>query len=252
MTRVLFLSLSFCYCISANSKCIPDGLRFWPNEYVLAENSIIVVKGILRSAKIIDGLGRDYKIYLQSKNSKIELEVVHLYQGYACKQAVLKPSSDLMPQTEYELVIDNLGDDEDLLQRTHPKTGRKSKVCYFIAQGKDLIPPKWLVKPRYLYGISREMGCGPMTEVYFSYAATDDSPFLVKTTMTSKTTGVAATFLISPEKVRLTVGHGMCSGSFSFNFGSLYEIEFSLIDASGTETKHATEAIAFSRPKTMD
>lgn len=249
MIRVLFLSLSFYYCISAHSKCISDGLRFWPNEYVLAENSIFVVKGILRSAKIIDGLGKDYKIYLQAKNSKVELKVVHLYQGYACKQAVLKPSSDLIPQTEYELLIDNLGEDEDLVQRAHHKTGRKSKVCYFIAAGKDLIPPKWLVKSKYLYGISREMGCGPMSEVYFSYAATDASPFLVKTTLTNKTTGVATTFLINPEKVRLTVGHGMCSGSFSFNYGGLYEIEFSLIDASGNETKHATEAIDFSRPK---
>jgi hypothetical protein len=219
---------------------------------VLAENSILVVTGLHRSSKIIDGLGSDYKIYLQSKKSRIELDVVHFYQGFSCKQAVLKPSSDLIPQTEYELVIDNLGIEENLVRRIHPKTGRQGKVRYYIAKGKDIIPPKWLEIPKYLYGVSREMGCGPMAEVYFSYAATDASPYLVKTTMTCKTSGVAASFLISSNKLRLTVGHGMCTGSFSFYCGTLYEIEFNLIDASGNETKHATEAIEFSRPTLMD
>lgn len=105
-----------------------------------------------------------------------------------------------------------------------------------------------LSKPTVEKKESTMYGCGPSSHVIFSNPATDDSELLVKTTMKNAKTKEETTYYITPYRDTISVGHGMCSGGFSFKRDNDYEVEFAFIDSSGNTTAWEGERIKFSSP----
>lgn len=107
----------------------------------------------------------------------------------------------------------------------------------------------WKQKPVYQKKDHISYGCGPAKSVYFTSAQEDHSDILVRTTVKSLTSGKSSTYYLLPEKGKLEVGHGMCSGAFTFHEGKEYEVSFGLMDGSGNTGCEASKAISFSRPE---
>ncbi|MFY9309117.1 MAG: hypothetical protein WAQ28_08745 [Bacteroidia bacterium] len=231
------------------AKCASSGLYFWPEKQDIHENSIFVIDGFATSQKIITGFGTTYKVYLKSNNQKVNLIVQETLKGeFQMTQAVLKPETALSAGQEYELIIENLGDMANQVSKYNSKTGKTEKIKWTVVAGRDQTASVWTNKPTFKSGSREEFGCGPAVSANFTYTATDNSEFLIKTTVKNKSTETETTYYLVPGENTIRVGHGMCSGAFKLEGSDTFEVEFSLMDASGNLTKWTGNWVEFKRP----
>ena len=236
--------------IDGFSKCASKGLYFWPTKPTVSKNSIFVIDGYATSQNIINGLGTTYKVFLKSDNQKIKLNVQELLVGqFSLTQAILKPEKTLSIGQEYELIIENLGDLEDQVSKYNSTTRDYEKIKWTVTSNLDTLSPIWIDKPVFKNDSYVESGCGPIVFANFSFAASDQSEYLVKTTLKSKSTGIETTYYLNTNDKVICVGHGMCKGAFNFYDGDKFQVEFSLFDSSGNLTQWIGDRIEFIRPK---
>ncbi|MEL1241048.1 hypothetical protein [Flavobacterium flavipallidum] len=249
MKKIIPILILLLTTVDGFSKCASSGLYFWPTKPTINQNSIFVIDGYATSQKIISGLGTTYKVFLKSDKQKIKLNVQEMLVGhYSLTQAILKPDTTLTVGQEYELVIENLGDLENQVSKYNSTTREKEKIKWTVTSDSDTATPIWLEQPKFKDGSYEEAGCGPIVFANFSFSASDNSEFLVKTTLKNKSTGNETTYYLKAGDKVIAVGHGMCSGAFNFDGGDKFEVEFSLFDASGNLTKWTGERIEFKRP----
>jgi len=247
---ILILLLST---VEGFSKCGPGRLYFWPSKPTVNPNSIFVIDGYGMSRKIVGELGTTYKVYLRSNKEKIKLNVQELLIGqFYQTQAVLKPETTLSAGKEYELVIENLDNLENQAYRFNDSTWKKEKIKWVVSNFNDTASPVWTSNPKFKNSRYDLYGCGPATFANFSFSATDNSEYLIKTTVKNKATAIETTYYLKPGNKEIAVGHGMCSGAFNFDDGDKFEVKFSLLDASGNLTTSTAEWIEFNRPTEKD
>ncbi len=250
MKKIIPLLVLLLTTLDGFSKCASSRLYFWPAKQTISQNSIFVIDGYASSQKIINELGKTYTVYLKSDNQKIKLNVQEILVGqFRLTQAILKPETTLSVGKEYELVIENLGDLENLVTKYNSETKQYEKVKWTVNDVIDTASPTWTSNPKFKNSRFDMYGCGPAIFAYFTYSASDHSEYLVKTTVKNKSTGLETTYYLKPEEKVIEIGHGMCSGAFIFDGGTKFEIEFSLFDASGNLTKWIGERIEINRPK---
>jgi hypothetical protein len=249
MKKVIPILILLLTTVEGFSKCESSGLYFWPTKQTISQNSIFVIDGYATSQKIINGLGTTYKVFLKSDNQQIKLNVQEILVGqFRLTQAILKPEKTLSVGQVYELVIENLGDLENEVSKYNYTTGENEKIKWTVTSNNDTIPPIWTEKPIFKDGSYMQFGCGPDVFANFSFSASDNSEYLIKTTLKNKSTGIETTYYLNADDKEIAVGHEMCSGAFNFDGGDKFEVEFSLFDASGNLTKWTGERIEFKRP----
>lgn len=249
MKKIIPILIVLLTTVNGFSKCASSGLYFWPTKQTISQNSIFVIDGYATSQKIISGLGTAYKVFLKSDKQKIKLNVQEMLVGqFSLTQAILKPETTLSIGQEYELVIENLGDLENQVYKYNDSTRQREKIKWTVTSNSDTALPIWKEKPIFKDGSYMEAGCGPIIFVNFAYSASDNSEYLIKTTLKNKSTGIETTYYLKAGDKIIDVGHGMCSGAFKFDGGDKFEVEFSLFDASGNLTKWTGERIEFKRP----
>jgi hypothetical protein len=226
--------------------CKSDGLYFWPKNTSINKNSIFVISGYAQSQTIINGLGKNHKVFVKSGKLKIQLFVQKIYVGtFGLTQAILKPIKELKEGLTYELIIENLGEKAGQVSKYNSDSGKNEKIKWKVSSKKDTSPPIWINKPIFRKNTYQGFGCGPAVYSKFTFSASDNSEFLVKTTLKNKTTGKETTYYIDYNIDQIEVGHGMCSGAFSLEDGIKYEIEFSLMDSSGNVTNWSGNRLEF-------
>lgn len=230
------------------SKCGSNGIDVFPTKTEINKNSIFLIEGFASSQKIITLLNKDYKIYLQSGNQKINLKVTETLVGdFQLTQAILKPEFPLEIGKEYILKIDNLPKYETL-NKFYNYSFKSKPIIYKVTSNVDIEKPTITKKPYELKKSYIPYGCGPQVNVIFSFLADDSSQLLVKTKFKNLVTNKITTFYILPKDNKLSVGHGMCSGAFKYDNNMAYEVEFNFMDSSGNITKWEKEGIKFTKP----
>ena len=233
----------------ASGKCASSGMDFWPKSKVIKQNSIFIIDGIYESQEIIKGLGAKHKVYLKGKGEKIELKVSQIYKGdLSVTQAVLKPTELLKAGVVYELKIDNLPKGSDLLVR-YNEDYEKEKIVWEVEEGTDTAVPEWGKKPELKSKEYEELGCGPVSYLKFAYSVVDDSEVIFKTSVKNLTTGRSSTFFITSYEDLILVGHGMCTGAFTFDDGKKFEVHISIMDASGNKSYWSNVSHTIEKPK---
>jgi len=241
-TLIVLLSTLF-----ANGECASEGLYVFPTGKTIKQNSIFIVDGYANSQEIILGLNKRYLIHLKGGDKKINLIVSTIYVGqFQLTQAILKPERELEAGLEYTMCIDKLPDNS-VLQRYNTAANKYETVKYKVEFGTDTDKPTLLAKPKEIKKSLVHYGCGPSALVYFSFPVIDSSDIIIKTVLKNLETSKETTYYITPTKNEILVGHGMCSGAFTFDDGEKYEVEFSFMDASGNTTP-STERIKFTKP----
>ncbi len=234
---------------NAFADCTSSGLSVWPSLGAIKKNSVFVLDGYASSMDVIYGLNSRFPIYLKAGNTKIKLNVKETCTGqFYLAQAILVPASKLEAGKEYELCIDNLPQYQSV-RVWNPRTGDYIPPRWTVSTEEDNNAPQWLTMPKEKSKSYAMFGCGPSIHVNFSFAVSEQSEYLVKTTIKSLQTGKRTTYYIGVSQKEISVGHGMCSGAFNFGEGENYEVEFSLMDASGNFAQSPTCGLIFTRPK---
>lgn len=147
------------------------------------------------------------------------------------------------------MVIDNLQEYERF-EKYNRTTQVYEPVRYTVVEEIDHEKPRLSEKPKELKKTLVYYGCGPSIHVVFSNPAKDNSEIIVKTTVKNLKTKDETTYYIKPERDKIKVGHGMCSGAFVFDDSKHYEVEFSFMDSAGNSTAWIGDRIMFTKPTT--
>jgi lipoprotein-anchoring transpeptidase ErfK/SrfK len=247
--HIPFLLVSLLFSAASFAKCAGAYLSVWPAPGKINQNPIFVLDGYAASMDVIYNLNKKYAVYLKSGNTKIKLEIRETLTGqYRIAQAILVPTENLQIGKEYELIIDDLPENEGVRMYDYTNN-KKLAIKWKVVAGIDKEAPQWTVQPKYTGKSKMAFGCGPGIDVSFSYAANDSlSNHLIKATVKDVATGKTATYYIPASQNKITVGHGMCSGAFDLIDDKAYEVEFSLMDASGNTSQWPTCWIGFTAP----
>ncbi len=249
MKKALQILILLLTTVDGFSKCSSDGLYFWPAGQTINENSIFVIDGYATSQTIISGLGTSYKVYLKSAGQIVNLKVQETLVGqFNLTQAILRPENNLTVGVTYELVIESLTAYDNEAYRYNSSTRQIEKIKWTVTAGQDTVAPAWTTSPKFKNDSYQMYGCGPAVNAFFTFSATDNSEILIKTIVKNISTGLETTYYLKPDSNSITVGHGMCSGAFTFYNSDDFEVEFSLFDASGNITNWTGNRIKFKRP----
>ena len=235
-----------------SAMCDWHGLSAFPSGKTISQNSIIVIDGYEASQDIVTGLNKKYPIYLVSDKHKIKLTVKEILIGqFRLTQAVLIPETILTVGLDYTLIIDNLPEGESL-DRWNFELKKSEPVVYTVGPELDNTKAIFDDFPKEIKKSLIHLGCGPSIHVVFDCDVTDSSEYLVKATVKNLKTGKETSYYLEPDEGTVNIGHGMCSGAFIFDDGDNYEVEFSLMDASGNLTAWIGDRIKFTRPTDTD
>ncbi len=230
------------------ADCSSNGISVFPTKSTITRNSIFVINGCGMSQELIKGLGKKYKVYLSNGDEKIYLELQNLYVGqYSISQAVLKPAKNLTLGTEYVLVIDDLPKYEHF-KKYNPEKQEYEPYSFKVSANADDIKPRFTGDIKELKKTLIYYGCGPSEHVVFNCPVSEASEYLIKATVKNLKTGAITSYLIESVNNKVKIGHGMCSGAFTFSKSDEYEVTFGVIDASGNYTAASRKPIKFSKP----
>lgn len=237
--------------LSTQAECAWSGLYIFPSTQEIKQNSIFVLEGYGGSQEVISSLNDKHAIYLIGRNKPVKLIVKEVCVGrFELTQALLVPERTLDAGVTYTLQIDDL-DSYESISKFNQYSYDRAPITYTVVQGQDTEKPILSGKPQEVDKSFQLFGCGPSSWVEFSNPATDRSEMLVKTTLINRKTGHVVTYYIPIEDGRIRVGHGMCSGAFTFYDGTAFEVDFVFMDSSGNLTKGLEEKIVFTKPKVV-
>ena len=249
MRQILTSIFGLFWTASLYADCSGNGLYVFPSGHTIRQNSIIVLDAYAHTQSIIAELNKRHPIYLKSGDRKVKLIVKEICVGqFELTQAILTPEKQLEPGLEYELFIDSLPKSESL-KRYNDKTKQYEPIKYTVVAGIDTDTPVLTSTPKEINKSYALFGCGPAMSVDFDFPVKDSSEVIIKTTVKNLKSGVETTYYIQAENNQISVGHGMCSGAFTYDESNDYEIEFSFMDASGNLTTWKGERIKFTKPK---
>ncbi|MES2429829.1 MAG: hypothetical protein V4556_02765 [Bacteroidota bacterium] len=225
-------------CLGYSTKCV------WPIGKLISTNSIIIIN--TGDSSFGNNIGSKYKMYLQSTKTKnkILLSVIEICNGgLNLMQIVLKPSSALLEDEEYELI--EIYNSKKITKAT--RWDLKWKVS-----NKNSTSLVWKNQPTLINKIYYAYGCGPEAKVVFSSENAEAPTQMVKTSIKNKQTGIETTCYIRSDYGIVILGHNMCWGEFQFakegkNDNDEYDVRFSLIDESGN-TSIQSNVISFIQP----
>lgn len=237
MKRFLVLLLLSCTVSPAFADCAARGLWVWPAAKKINRNPVIMLEGYASSQKIITGLNTKHAVYLRSGDEVVKLQVTETHVGgFYLTQALLKPASLLTAGKTYRLCVDSLGKYNEV-RIWNAEEKKYMEPEWLVTEENDQQVPVWDEKPRETRKTLIHYGCGPEISVSFSFTAADASALLVRTTVRNLKTNRETIYYVKTEKNTVRVGHGMCSGEFSFEEkdNTTYSVTFQLMDASGNK-----------------
>lgn len=244
---ILIFLACFTFGFNASADCGGTGLYVFPGKGNIQKTSIFLLDGYAESQHVVEGLNSKYAIYLLSENERIPLHVLEVHTGqFHLTQALLTPEKALVPGKKYQLIIDNLPDYESLGQY-NSTTGKYDPITYFVTDESDTEAPKWIKTPKEKDKSLAHFGCGPSVHVNFEMSLKETGDYVVKTIVRSIQSGKETAYYIGAYGQLISIGHGMCSGAFTFHEGDSYEVTFQVMDAAGNRSAE-TGWIAFTKP----
>ncbi len=257
MKKTIFILalISFIFTNFVQAKCSDWSTEFYPSNSFLTSKGIIVFKGYGGAFQIVNGLGKEYPVFMQSGNHKVALKIKEIYRGFNTLQAVLEPTEPLKVGEEYEFIVENYKpiDEFHNIQKYNQKTIKYEKPIWKIVENSKNEGVKnetiWQKLPTVKEKKFTAFGCGPSVHVIFSTKIKSNSGYYVKATLTNTKTKYVSSYLFNAlYDETIAIGHGMCSGEFGFGIDKDFSIVFDLVDLEGKSMKMETKPITFEAP----
>lgn len=234
----IFLS-QFCFGNIESFECSSAGLNYFPIKKEISLNSKFIIEGYAYSQKAINNL-KDKKVYLEDyQKNKIELEIIEILRGeMELTQAILKPTKQLEPNTTYFLRISNLNKiDKENIYRWNSNTKKREPISW---KTKSIIYDDLLnenLELEYYKDEATLYGCGPAVYSVFNIINTNKKEIWYKTEVVNIKTKSKTTYILVSTENKLSVGHGMCSGAFTFKEKGKYKVRFTPMNTDGKMNK---------------
>ena len=238
---------------SASAECGMDGMQFFPEKRNISLNSMFIIQGYSLSEKTINSF-KNRTVYLESKDGElIKLNLLEILKGQmSLMQAIFKPEKELDPNNIYFLKYSEQTENEtrDMMQ-WNSETKQSEKVFWRTTDKKsiELLNPNLSIKYQKTEVV--HYGCGPSANAIFGINNKSNSEIWYKTEMVNLTTKEKTIYYIQGWNGKLNVGHGMCSGAFTFNRRGKYKVRFTPMNIDGNSLS-TTEWKIFESPFVND
>ncbi len=248
MKVLLFLCVILIGLGQAESKCRSGQLTVQPKENELQPNSCLMIEGYGTQQKFIESLADDMPFFLESDSGEqIELNLINYNQGgFRINQSILQPKKSLVPGNQYTLVFKNPTSPESIPQSLNPEETTRS---WMVQTDTPSTPIKLMIEPKFIQAKTQFFGCGPAANAEFEFITDSNTPTLVKTEVMDITDGTTQRYFIkTTHKNTLEIGHGMCSGAFSYKPKHEYQARFSIMNDCNTQKDNWTDWVEFENP----
>jgi hypothetical protein len=233
---LLFLTLGI---KTVFAECASSGMQFFPEQKEISLNSMFIIQGYYFSQKTINSFN-DRVIYLESENGElIELNLQEILKGQMdLTQAIFCPTSELKPNTTYFLKYSDQTENEgrEMMQYNRVKKERE-KVYWKTTDKRALETLNSNLNVQFEKTEVIHYGCGPSANAIFNIKNKTESEIWYKTEVVDITTNNKTTFYIKEWNKKLNVGHGMCSGAFTYTNQGKYKVRFTPMNTSGKSLK---------------
>lgn len=212
----------------ANAMCLDTWTSATPEKTILPTGWIVLsgggeTRGLLRRlATLSPALVRD--------GERVPLTVMAVHDGaFNVTQALLKPTRALTTGATYSLSLTS----PDPLRARVPK--RLTNLSWRVAAKGIARTPRWRGPPTVEGSRYTSYGCGPARYIDVRLPVAHDELLgaLVEVRRVGSTEPPSR-FLVRVRDGVIALGHGMCSGPFTFAEGAKYTIRvLSVLDARG-------------------
>ncbi len=234
---------------NVQAYCPQGNVSYWPKSAQISRTPLIVITAYLEGKYVVERLTHDFPVYLVSGRSKIKLLLKENCEGEnRLFQTVLVPEKLLRAGRAYHLQVENLRKDSPSYRYFFTEEDGKPLIKWKVAKAVDTIAPRWQTFPSALPHVHLKAGCGRVEQVAFKGEIADESPVLVRATVTDTIRNYSLSYYLTPEHARILVGSGMCAGAFRLQEKRQYQVVFDLVDASGNIQPWSGDPIPFSLP----
>lgn len=190
---------------------------------VLPTNASIVVERFNVSGGLRPALEKG-SLSLAGPGGPVPLRLTTAYAGgMFMEQAVLVPAKALQANGQYQLQL----------------PGAPKPFSLQVGAQADTTPPVWRTAPQVRESSYTRMGCGPSIGVAIEVPVSDESQqvfVLAQVRPLDAPKEEPARYLLTPQKGKISLGHGMCSGAFKLKPKARYEVKLVAVDLAGNET----------------
>jgi hypothetical protein len=238
--KKIFLLLLFIFGVkTASAECSMSGMTFYPEQKEISLNSMFIIQGYSFSQKTINNF-KERTIYLESENGElIKLNLQDILKGQMnLTQAIFKPSKELKPNTTYFLKYSDQTENEgrEMMQYNRIKKERE-KVYWKTTDKKTIEILNSNLNVEFEKTEVKHYGCGSSANAIFDVKNKFESEIWYKTEVVEIETNKKTIYYIKEWNGKLNVGHGMCSGAFTFNRKGKYKVRFTPTNTDGQSIK---------------
>lgn len=238
---------------SVSTECSMSGMQFYPKQKEISLNSMFIIQGYSFSQKTINSFKKRI-VYLESENGElIKLNLQELLKGQmSLTQAIFKPSKELKPNTTYHLKYSKQTKNEEFEMMEYNRVKKeREKVYWKTTNKKSMITLNSNLKIEFEKTEVIHYGCGPSANAIFNVKNKSQSEIWYKTEVVNLKTNNKKVFYIKEWNDKLNIGHGMCSGAFTYNNNGKYKVRFTPMNTDGKSLK-TTNWKTFESPFTND
>lgn len=255
MRHLLPFFLLFCLFTAAMQSfamCLPYGINIWPGKTTILPNQQFMVEGYDMDQVVARSICKKYPAYLVAGNERVALQVVKICEGeFRLTQALLQPQSPLKQGLTYHLVIDNRRD-TSAFKRYDFKLEQHVPLEWTVAGKPDYEVPTWTTAPIEMDRHYTLFGCGPSLGVGFAIACQSDQQYRVLSEVREVGKSKWTDYYLPVENGKVEIGRGMCAGAFLLRDAAEFEVQFTLVDMAGNQSKVWDSPIRFKAPTLLD
>lgn len=235
MRYIIFIILLTFSLKPAFAECAMSGMQFYPEQKEISLNSMFIIQGYSMSQKTIISF-RERKVYLESENGDlIELRLQEILKGQMLlTQAIFRPISELKPNTIYSLKYSDQTEREtNEMKRWNSEKKESEKVYWKTNDNKSLETLDFNLNINFKKTEVIHYGCGPSANAIFTVENKPEFEIWYKAEVIEIDTNKTTVYYITEWKGKLQVGHGMCSGAFTFKRKGDYKVRFTPMNTDG-------------------
>jgi hypothetical protein len=223
-----------------SADCMSSGIWAYPETNKIDVNGFIILETYGTSQDLIPKLGKDVQIHLRAHDHCINLAIVEVIKGaHNISQVIFKVEQELEVGTNYYLEY------EDTIQIAKRVRGNWKDAVWEAAR---LIKTENVsLKIEHHKNSFMLYGCGPSMFADFKTAIMD-STLMLRAELNELNSPETTSYIIPIDTFGIiSVGHGMCSGGFSFKGSKKYRARFKVFDFTSRKNEYG-DWIEFDSP----
>ncbi|MFY0673364.1 MAG: hypothetical protein JXQ87_08160 [Bacteroidia bacterium] len=208
---------------SLSADCMSSGIWAYPETNKIDVNGFIILETYGTSQGLIPELGHDVQIHLRAHDHCINLAKVEVIKGaHNISQVIFKVEQELEVGTNYYLEY------KDSIQIAKRVRGNWKDAVWVAA--RLIKTENESLKIEHHKNSFMLYGCGPSMFADFKTSIMD-SALMIRAELNELNAPETTTYIIPIDTLgTVSIGHGMCSGGFTFKGSKKYRARFKIYD----------------------